>query len=74
MDPSSELKWGIEQRLEFIEFRLYWEGAINRSDIMGRFGVSMPQASKDLSRYQELAPENMAYNKSEKRYLPAILL
>lgn len=71
MDPSSELRWGIEQRLEFIEFRLYWEGAINRSDIMDRFGVSMPQASKDLTRYQELAPGNMAYNKSEKRYFPA---
>ena len=68
MDPSSELRWGIEQRLEFIEFRLYWEGAINRGDIMNRFGVSMPQASKDLSRYQELAPGNMEYDKSEKRY------
>ncbi|MDE0712560.1 MAG: WYL domain-containing protein [Rhodospirillales bacterium] len=67
----SELRWGIERRLEFIEFRLYWEGGINRSDIVEQFGVSVPQASKDLSRYQELAPDNMAYDKSEKRYFPA---
>ena len=68
---SSELRWGVEQRLEFIEFRLYWEGGINRGDIMDHFGVSMPQASKDLRRYQELAPGNMEYDKSGKRYFAA---
>lgn len=65
---ASELRWGVERRLEFIEFRLYWEGGINRIDIMEQFGVSVPQASKDLSLYQELAPRNMEYDKSEKRY------
>lgn len=64
-------RWGVEQRLEFIEFRLYWDGSINRSDIRGFFGVSVPQASKDFSRYQELAPGNIYYDKSGKRYLPA---
>ena len=64
----SGLKWGVERRLEFIEFRLFWQGAINRVDITGFFGVSVPQASKDLSQYQELAPGNLEYDKSEKRY------
>jgi hypothetical protein len=45
-----------ETRLEFIEFRLFWEGVLNRADIIDYFGVSVPQASNDLSRYQELAP------------------
>ena len=63
-----ELRWGVEQRLEFIEFRLFWEGGINRSDITGFFGVSVPQASKDLTQYQELAPDNVRYDRSEKRY------
>jgi hypothetical protein len=31
--------------------------------------VSVPHASKDLSHYQELAPGNVTYDKSEKRYL-----
>jgi len=63
------IRWGIEQRLEFIEFRLFWEGALNRSDITSYFGVSVPQASNDLARYQELAPHNIVYDKSGKRYL-----
>jgi predicted DNA-binding transcriptional regulator YafY len=63
------VRWGVEKRLEFIEFRLFWEGGINRADIMDQFGVSVPQASKDLSLYEEKAPGNLAYDKSEKRYL-----
>lgn len=67
-EDNSGLRWGVERRLEFIEFRLYWEGGINRSDITDYFGVSVPQASKDLNQYLDLAPGNMAYDKSEKRY------
>ena len=63
------LKWGVERRLEFIEFRLYWEGGVNRSDIVEAFDVSVPQASKDLTLYQERAPQNAVYDKSAKRYV-----
>ena len=73
-EAASELRWGVERRLEFIEFRLYWEGRINRADIVDQFGVSVPQASKDLSRYQELAPDNIAYDRREKRLLPGYRL
>ncbi len=69
-DRATDIRWGVEQRLEFIEFRLFWEGGVNRSDIVDTFGVSVPQASKDLSLYQELAPENAAYDKRGKRYVP----
>ena len=62
------MRWGVEKRLEFIEFRLFWEGGINRADIMERFGVSVPQASKDLSLYEGKAPGNLVYDRSEKRY------
>jgi hypothetical protein len=68
---ARNIKWGAEKRLEFIDFRLFWEGAINRADIMQTFGVSVPQASKDLSLYQEQAPHNITYDKSEKRYFAA---
>lgn len=63
-----ELRWGVERRLEFLEFRLYWEGSVNRSDLIEFFGISVPQASKDLSLYQERAPGNIEYDKSEKHY------
>ncbi len=63
------LRWGVEQRLEFIEFRLFWEGRMNRHDLMNTFGVSVNQASADLNRYLALAPENMIYNRSARAYL-----
>jgi hypothetical protein len=65
------VRWGVEQRIEFIEFRLFWEGAINRADIVDFFGVSVPQASKDLTLYQERAPGNMEYDTRGKRYVAA---
>lgn len=67
--PRAGLSWGVERRLEFIEFRLFWEGGVNRSDIVDQFDVSVPQASKDLTLYQERAPQNAVYDKSAKRYV-----
>lgn len=69
MFPEKQaFRWGVERRLEFIEFRLFWEGGVNRSDLVEEFGVSVPQASKDLALYQEHAPQNIEYDKSLKRY------
>jgi predicted DNA-binding transcriptional regulator YafY len=65
------VRWGLNQRLEFIEFRLFWEGAINRADIVETCSVSVPQASKDLALYQERAPGNVEYDKSAKQYVAA---
>jgi hypothetical protein len=66
-DPS--VRRGVKERLKFIDFRLFWEGRINRSDIMERFAISTPQASKDLSLYESMAPGNLSYDVSAKRYL-----
>jgi hypothetical protein len=68
-EGATGLKWGVERRLEFIEFRLFWEGGVNRADIIEMFDVSVPQASKDLTLYQERAPNNAIYDKSAKRYV-----
>lgn len=66
---KSELRWGVVQRLEFIEFRLFWEGHVNRIDVMQQFGLSVNQASADLNRYIALAPNNMVYDKSARTYV-----
>ena len=68
-NDRSELRWGVEQRLEFIEFRLFWEGHVNRSDLMDQFGVSVNQASTDLNRYIGFAPDNIVYDKSARTYV-----
>jgi len=69
VDDRSNLRWGVEQKLQFIEFRLFWEGHVNRSDLIDKFGVSVNQASSDLNRYIALAPDNMVYDKSGKTYV-----
>lgn len=61
--------WGIDRRLAFIDYRLYWEGRINRKDLQEFFGISVPQSSADLKAYQALAPENMRYDPTEKCYV-----
>ena len=48
-EAATVLKWGVERRLEFIEFRLFWEGSINRAALVETFGVSVPQAATALA-------------------------
>ncbi len=62
-------RWGQDRRLAFIDFRLRWDGRINRSDLTDFFGISVPQASLDLARYIELAPQNLVYDRSSRVYL-----
>ncbi|WP_293193094.1 hypothetical protein [Ottowia sp.] len=61
--------WGPERRLEFIDFRLQWDGRLNRSDLMEHFGISVPQASADIAAYAELAPDNLVYDRSARVYV-----
>ena len=68
-DPVETPGRNLEPRLRFIEWRLFWEGRINRSDLEERFGVSTPQASVDLRHYRELAGANIEYDATQKRYV-----
>lgn len=68
--PSrSSGRWSQERRLEFIDYRLRWDGHLNRSDLIEFFGISVPQASLDIARYTELAPNNIRYDASARTYL-----
>ena len=61
--------WSVERRYEFMEFRLYWQGHINRSDLMEAFGISVQQASKDFSNYVDGRKSNLTYDKRLRTYL-----
>jgi hypothetical protein len=63
------VRWSQRRRLEFIEFKLLWDGRLNRSDLINFFGISVPQASLDFAKYRELAPGNAAYDSTEKTYV-----
>lgn len=69
-EDSKALRWGVEKRMTFLEARLFWEGEVSRGELMERFGVSLGQASADIARYIALAPDNISYDKSRKRYVP----
>ncbi|MGY3495926.1 WYL domain-containing protein [Bradyrhizobium sp. USDA 4502] len=70
MTDKEDIRWGLQRRFEMIEWRAYWLGRINRSDLEGCFGVSTPQASADLRSYQEAAPGNIEYDATERAYVP----
>jgi len=58
----------LRERLEFIDFRLLWDGRVNRGDVMGAFGISAPQATADFRRYLSLAGDRVGYDSSVKAY------
>ncbi|NMM12407.1 MAG: WYL domain-containing protein [Rhodoferax sp.] len=62
-------RWGPDRRLEFIDFRLRWDGRLNRADLVAFFGISVPQASLDIAKYLELAPDNLVYDRSSRVYV-----
>lgn len=65
---GERLRWGVRRRLEFIDFRLFWEGRFNRSDMAETFGISAQQASADIAQYEAIAPQNLRYDRTEKAY------
>jgi hypothetical protein len=64
-----DLKWGVQKRLEFLEFQLFWNGRFNRADLADAFGISSQQATVDIAHYQRVAPSNLTYDHVLKAYL-----
>jgi hypothetical protein len=62
-------RWSQDRRLEFLDFRLRWEGRINRSDLTSFFGISVPQSTLDIKEYLERAPRNAFYDRSTRVYI-----
>jgi hypothetical protein len=60
--------WFENQRVAWIAEMLHVYGFINREHMMRKFGISQPQASKDLRSYQMKSSGGMFYNPSSKRY------
>jgi hypothetical protein len=68
-EVGHQLRWGVRRRLEFIDFRLFWDGRFNRSDLADTFGISTQQASADVAQYEKIAPRNLQYDRAEKAYV-----
>ncbi|MGN2434299.1 WYL domain-containing protein [Pseudomonas viridiflava] len=68
MAERSRGNWFSQQRLQFIEARLFWSGRINRSDLMEHYSIHRSAASEDIAEYLRLAPRNAVYDRSSKVY------
>lgn len=61
--------WSEQQRLLFVERLLFWRGTINRRDLCDHFGISLPQATKDLVSYTTLNAGACQYDVRRKCYV-----
>lgn len=69
-DDENRRSWTQSRRFEFIEWKLFWEGGLNRSDLEEQFEISTPQASVDLRNYREQAGDNLVYDAKIKTFVP----
>lgn len=57
------------ERLFYIDFLAFFIGQVSRKDLVSRFGISEPAATKDLSLYAELAPTMLEYDLRQRCYV-----
>jgi hypothetical protein len=66
-----KLTFAQKQRLSFIDFSLLFKGSINRKELTEKFEMGMANATRDLTLYKELAPQNIDFNAKGRIYLQA---
>lgn len=56
------------QRLNYIDYRLYFTGQVSRLDLIQRFDLSEAAATRDLRTYREKSPTNAFFDSISKAY------
>ena len=65
-----ELQRDIQrERLFYIDFLAFFTGQVTRKDLVVRFGISEPAATKDLSLYAELSSNMLEYDLRKRAYV-----
>jgi DeoR/GlpR family transcriptional regulator of sugar metabolism len=62
-------RWFESQRIAWIAEMLLIYGFINREHLVRKFGISVPQASKDLQTFARNSSGAMVYDLSKKCYV-----
>ncbi|WP_339720486.1 WYL domain-containing protein [uncultured Paraglaciecola sp.] len=65
---SINVNYAQKQRLAFIDFLLMFKGSFSRSDLTKKFEMGMANATRDISLYKELAPDNAELDNPTKQY------
>jgi WYL domain len=70
LEGLEELPKTQRERLAYIEVKAFFCGELTRQDIERRFGVKPAASTRDLAAYRRLAPSNLVYDPSLRKYLP----
>lgn len=63
------VNYAIEQRLRMIDFLVENFGHLRRYHLMFDYGIGEAQASRDIKRYRDFAPDNLVFDDSSKCWL-----
>ena len=63
------MNWFARYRLDWIADMLHVYGFLNREHLQRKFGISTPQASKDLAAFTRAHPSAVRYDPSRKCYV-----
>lgn len=56
------------ERLYHIDFRAWFLGTLGRNDLIERFGIQKAAATRDVSLYKQIAPQNIEYDSVDRIY------
>lgn len=65
----SNINQAQKTRLSHIDFRVNFLGSIARNDLISRFGIKEAAATRDISEYRQLVPNNLTYDAVAKKYI-----
>lgn len=68
---EEEISKTVKERLAHIELQAYLFGKVRRSDLTNRFGIKDAAATRDFTKYNELAPKNLRYDLRLRVYVPS---
>ena len=68
MKDLADISQAQQERLIHIDIRVRFQGIIKRDDIVIRFGVSKPAATRDLALYRACAPDNLIFDGKLRAY------
>ena len=62
----------MDERLNYLLLKLYWEGEVSRLDLMDRFKISPSQSTKDFQNLKSRFPDAAVYNLNTRRYMQGL--
>ncbi|MDF1484171.1 MAG: WYL domain-containing protein [Alcaligenaceae bacterium] len=66
----ADMRHKQRERLAYIDFKLYFLGELRRQDLLDRFEIGLAGATRDITEYKTMAPQNLDFDGTAKLYRP----